>query len=99
MVSVVACERVQGAITEAREQQVGRFLTEGETAGDGCRSFVTPTLIAKADLYNTIAQKEVFGPVLSAFKFRGETEALALQCRGYGLVAYVRTNDLNIARF
>lgn len=99
MVNAVACERVQGMIGEAREQQVGNFLTGGEAAGDGRGNFVTPTLISEADPYSTIAQKEVFGPVLCAFKFRDETEAVSLgNATEYGLAAYVQTNDLNIAQ-
>ncbi|MCJ8207936.1 aldehyde dehydrogenase family protein [Pseudomonas sp. RGM2987] len=99
MVNAVACERVQGMIGEAREQQIGHFLTGGEAAGDGRGNFVTPTLISEADPYSTIAQKEVFGPVLCAFKFRDEAEAVALaNATEYGLAAYVQTNDLNIAQ-
>ncbi|MGP3792592.1 aldehyde dehydrogenase family protein [Pseudomonas sp. B392_1p] len=99
MVNAVACERVRGMIGEARAQQVGRFLSGGEAAGDGQGNFVTPTLIAEADPYSTIAQKEVFGPVLCAFKFRDEAEAVALaNATEYGLAAYVQTNDLNIAQ-
>ncbi|WP_043289087.1 aldehyde dehydrogenase family protein [Paraburkholderia oxyphila] len=99
MVNALACDRVRGMINEAREQQVGRFLTGADISGDGQGNFVTPTLITEADPYCTIAQKEVFGPVLCAFKFRDEDEAVALaNATEYGLAAYVQTNDLNIAQ-
>jgi aldehyde dehydrogenase (NAD+) len=99
MVNATACKRVQGMIDEAREQKVGRFLT-GSTGGSALSgSFVEPTLIAEADPHSTIAQNEVFGPVLCAFKFRNDDEAVALaNATEYGLAAYVQTNDLNIAQ-
>ena len=99
MVNAVACQRVQGMIDQAREQQVGRFLTGGEALGDGNGNFVTPALISEADPYSAIAQQEVFGPVLCAFRFRDEAEAVNLaNATEYGLAAYVQTNDLNIAQ-
>ena len=98
MVNAEARARVQGMIDEAREKKVGEFLTGGEPMnGDG--NFITPTLISNADPNSTIAQKEVFGPVLCAFKFRTEDEAVELaNATEYGLSAYVQTNDLNIAQ-
>lgn len=98
MVNAVARERVQTMIDEARERKVGRFLTGGQ-ADSGQGNFVTPTLIAEADPYSTIAQTEVFGPVLCAFKFANESEAVRLaNATEYGLAAYVQTNNLNIAQ-
>lgn len=98
MVNADACTRVQSIINEAREGKSGRFLTGGTVEKDN-GNFVTPTLIAEADPYSTIAQKEVFGPVLCAFKFTDENEAVALaNATEYGLAAYVQTNDLNIAQ-
>ena len=98
MVNAAACGRVQAMIDEARAKEVGRFLTGG-AAEMGQGNFITPTLIAEADPYCAIAQKEVFGPVLCAFKFRDEGEAVALaNATEYGLAAYVQTNDLNVAQ-
>jgi aldehyde dehydrogenase (NAD+) len=98
MVNAAACGRVRAMIDEARAQEVGRFVTGGDRE-DGQGNFVTPTLIAEADPHCTIAQQEVFGPVLCAFKFRDEAEAVALaNATEYGLAAYVQTNDLNIAQ-
>jgi aldehyde dehydrogenase (NAD+) len=99
MVNAIACQRVQGMIDEAREKRAGRFLIGGDEGGGLSGNFVTPTLIAEADPHSTIAQKEVFGPVLCALKFRDEEEAVALaNATEYGLSAYVQTNDLNIAQ-
>lgn len=98
MVNAVARERVQGMIDEAREKNVGDFLTGGEPFAE-TGNFITPTFIANADPNASIAQKEVFGPVLCAFKFSTEDEAVELaNATEYGLSAYVQTNDLNIAQ-
>ncbi len=98
MVNAAARQRVQSMIDEARENQVGEFLSGGEAMeGDG--NFITPTLISNADPHSAIAQKEVFGPVLCAFKFKTEDEAVELaNATEYGLSAYVQTNDLNVAQ-
>lgn len=60
--------------------------------------FVTPTLFDNVAPQATIAQEEIFGPVLSVLTFHDEEEALAI-ANGvqYGLVAGIFTNDLNRA--
>lgn len=98
MVDAKASGRVLEMIGAARAGNVGRFLAGG-TAVQGQGNFIQPTLIADTDPYASIAQKEVFGPVLCAFKFRDENEAVALaNSTEYGLAAYVQTNDLNISQ-
>lgn len=98
MVNASACQRVQDMIDASRASKVGRFLTGGAVEG-GQGNFIVPTLIAEADPYCPIAQREVFGPVLCAFKFRSEDEAVSLaNATEYGLAAYVQTNDLHIAQ-
>jgi aldehyde dehydrogenase (NAD+) len=101
MVNAAACERVQGLIDQAREQKAGNFAVGGSALGSefGMGNFVAPTLITDVDTYSTIAQTEVFGPVLCMSSFRDEEEAVALaNATEYGLAAYVQTNDLNIAQ-
>ncbi len=60
--------------------------------------FVAPTLFDNVSPQATIAQEEIFGPVLSVLTFHDEEEALAI-ANGvqYGLVAGIFTNDLNRA--
>lgn len=61
--------------------------------GGGC--YVAPTLFTNASNSMRIAQEEIFGPVLTAIRFRDETEALALANDvRYGLTGYVWTNDI-----
>lgn len=77
---------------------------EGATiAAGGARAhdqgwFVQPTLFTRATNDMTIAQEEIFGPVLTSIRFSGEEQALTwANDTQYGLTAYVWTNDLTRA--
>lgn len=60
--------------------------------------FVEPTIFDDVEPTMTIAQEEIFGPVLSVLRFRDDEEAIAL-ANGveYGLAATVWTNGLDRA--
>jgi aldehyde dehydrogenase (NAD+) len=60
--------------------------------------FVEPTIFDQVEPQMTIAQEEIFGPVLSVFSFDDEEEAVEIANNSkYGLVAGVFTNNLSRA--
>jgi len=63
---------------------------------EGC--FYPPTLITDVQPSSTLAQEEIFGPVLVAMTFRTPSEAVALANNSrYGLAASVWTENINLA--
>ena len=75
--------------------------TDGATiAAGGARHgdlgwFVKPTLFTNATNDMTIAQEEIFGPVLTSIRFSDEDQALQIANDiPYGLTGYVWTNDI-----
>jgi aldehyde dehydrogenase (NAD+) len=61
--------------------------------------FVRPTVFAGVRNDMTIAQEEIFGPVLSILPYRDEAEAIRMANDTiYGLAAYVQSSDLAHAR-
>ncbi|WP_027245422.1 5-carboxymethyl-2-hydroxymuconate semialdehyde dehydrogenase [Leisingera daeponensis] len=79
-------------------KQDGATIAAGGTRAGGKGWFVRPTLFTNASNDMTIAQEEIFGPVLTAIRFKDEEEALTLaNDTQYGLTAYVWTNDLTRA--
>jgi aldehyde dehydrogenase (NAD+) len=89
-------ERVTGFIdtgtTEGARLVVGGDCPGGELA---VGNFVNPTLFADVDNAMTIAQEEIFGPVLAVIPFTDEADAIRLaNATSYGLGASVQTNDV-----
>ncbi|MGH3556552.1 MAG: aldehyde dehydrogenase [Mycobacterium sp.] len=61
--------------------------------------YVEPTVFANVDNFSTIAQEEIFGPVLSVIPVRDEQQAIAVANDTiYGLNASVFTDDVDRAR-
>ncbi|MEM7302654.1 MAG: aldehyde dehydrogenase family protein [Pseudomonadota bacterium] len=86
-------DRVQGFLERAGSDGI-EVLAEGmvsETApSDGF--YTKPTLYGGVPTQSTLARDEVFGPVLSAFRFEGEDEAVRIaNDTEYGLVAGIWT--------
>ncbi len=87
--------RVQSFIDQAREQGIP-VLAEGEIAQGVPNGgfYVAPTLFGPVPRGNRLEQEEVFGPVLSAFPFEDEEDAIRLaNATAYGLVAGIWTNN------
>jgi acyl-CoA reductase-like NAD-dependent aldehyde dehydrogenase len=100
VVSAAACDRILGVIDEATATSAGRLATGGRRLdgdlADGY--FVAPTVFADVDPSSSLAQREVFGPVLSILRFSGEDEVVDLaNGTPYGLAAYLYTADMGRA--
>ncbi|HWP81776.1 MAG TPA: L-glutamate gamma-semialdehyde dehydrogenase [Bacteroidota bacterium] len=78
---------------ETGKREGGRLITGGEKApGEG--HFIRPTIIADVDPKATIAQEEIFGPVLAVIKARDFDHALEIANNTeYGLTGGVWTKS------
>src|SRR5215475_8672145 len=85
-------DRVHGFVERGRGEGA-EVVTGGEPAnGDG--AFYPPTVIAKVDNSMTVAQEEIFGPVVTAIPFEDEKDAIRIANESrYGLMATVWTGD------
>ncbi|WP_281983308.1 betaine-aldehyde dehydrogenase [Thalassorhabdomicrobium marinisediminis] len=96
MVSQRQMEIVQGFIAKGLEEGA-RLVAGGARKGDR-GYFLQPTVFADVTDDMTIAQNEIFGPVLSVLDFDDEDEVLArANATDFGLAAGVFTQDLTRA--
>jgi acyl-CoA reductase-like NAD-dependent aldehyde dehydrogenase len=94
LVSAAQLERVLGYVERGRSEGAelltggGRATYEGEARG----FWLQPTVFDKVRAEHSIAQEEIFGPVLATLSFEDEDEAVALaNSTIYGLAAGVWT--------
>ncbi len=96
LISARQHERVSAMVEEARSSGLssrGRAGVGTEPLPSG-GFFVKPEIFGPVDPDHTLAQQEVFGPVLVATPFRDEAEAVRMaNDSDYGLVAGVWTAD------
>src|SRR5215216_4021246 len=85
-------ERVHGFVEKGREE--GAEVVLGGEPTDGNGAFYPPTVLAKVDNAMTVAQEEIFGPVVTVIPFDDEKDAvrIANDVR-YGLMATIWTGD------
>ena len=85
-------DRVHGYVEKGREE--GAEVVIGGEPGDGKGAFYPPTVLAKVDNAMTVAQEEIFGPVVTVTPFEDEKDAVRLANDvKYGLFATVWTRD------
>ena len=96
MVSEAQRDRAAGMVSDA-ERQGARVVTGGRKMNIP-GAFLEPTVMADVRPEMTIAQEEVYGPVLSVLPFKDEEDAYAIaNGTEYGLVGGVFTRDLDRA--
>jgi betaine-aldehyde dehydrogenase len=95
LVSAVQRERVRGYIRKGIDEGA-RLLTGGAAAPDGLATgyFVQPTVFSEVHPNATIAQEEIFGPVLSIIAYDTDEEAIEIANNSvYGLGGGVWSAD------
>lgn len=86
---------------EAGKKEGARLVTGGTRITDGelaKGSFLRPTIFADVDNSMSIAQEEIFGPVVCVLKFKDEDEVIAMANDSeFGLGGAVWSKDINCA--
>jgi len=100
VINAAAAERILGVIDRARAEDAGRLISGGSRIGGDLADgfYIEPTVFSDVDNQSSLAQDEVFGPVLSLVRFRDEAQAVAIaNDTRYGLGGFVFTRNLDRA--
>jgi aldehyde dehydrogenase (NAD+) len=100
LVSEAQRERVRGYIQKGQDEGA-RLLTGGAASPEGLEQgyFVQPTVFSDVTTDMTIAQEEIFGPVLSILPYDDEDEAVRIANDTiYGLAGGVWSGDAERAK-
>lgn len=96
LVAPVQVERVRDLVKKGVAEGGQLYEPDIDVPGGGC--FIKPTLITNVSTANTVANEEIFGPVLVEMSFRSPEEAVALANNTrYGLAATIWTENVNLA--
>jgi acyl-CoA reductase-like NAD-dependent aldehyde dehydrogenase len=92
LISQAHRDKVHGLVEKGREE--GAEIVTGGEPGDGDGAFYPATVLAGVDNSMTVAQEEIFGPVVTVIPFEDEAEAVQIANDvKYGLTATVWTKD------
>jgi len=93
LIDTAALAKVEAHIADAVAQGA-RLLVGGKRHGRG-GTFFEPTVLADVTVRMRCAREETFGPVAPLFRFRDETEAIALaNATEFGLAGYFYASDV-----
>jgi len=96
VINATAANRIMGVIEAADSRGDGKLIAGGERLGGDHKDgfYIKPTIFADVDNRSSLAQNEVFGPVLALMPFDTEEQAIAMaNDTDYGLAAYIQTRD------
>jgi aldehyde dehydrogenase (NAD+)/betaine-aldehyde dehydrogenase len=92
LISAAHREKVHGYVERGREE--GAEVVTGGTIGEGKGAFYPPTVLAGVENGMSVAQEEIFGPVVTVIPFEDEKDAIRIANDvQYGLMATVWTGD------
>ena len=96
LVTAAHRERVMGYVEQGRREGARLVLGGGRPDGSLARgAYLEPTIFGGVDPNMTIAQEEIFGPVVVVIPFEGEAEAVRIaNATPYGLAGAVWTRDI-----
>ncbi len=92
LISTTHRDKVHGFVETGRKE--GAEVVAGGEAPDGDGAFYPPTVLAKVSNDMTVAQEEIFGPVVTVIPFEDDKDAVRIANDvKYGLMATVWTGD------
>jgi len=98
LISDAQCKRVQAHVDRALDDGAKVAIGGGRPAGFDKGFYFEPTILTDVTPDSTIAQEEVFGPVLSVLRYRGDDEAVRIANNSqYGLSGAVWGTDVDRA--
>jgi aldehyde dehydrogenase (NAD+) len=96
VVAPVQLERIAALVEQGRAEGGVVWQPAAAVPADGW--FYPPTVVTNVSPSSTVAQTEIFGPVVAVMPFRTPAEAVALANNTpYGLAASVWTENINLA--
>ncbi|HYW07112.1 MAG TPA: aldehyde dehydrogenase family protein, partial [Longimicrobium sp.] len=96
IVAPVQLEQIRALVERGRQEGATLWQPSWSCPTEGC--FFPPTLLTDVAPSSTVAQVEIFGPVVALMTFRTPDEAVALANNtAYGLAASIWTENINLA--
>jgi aldehyde dehydrogenase (NAD+) len=96
IVAPIQLERIRSLVEQGKKEGAEMWQPSWAVPKDGC--FYPPTLFTKVAPSSTIAQVEIFGPVLVSMTFRTPEESVQLANNTpFGLAASVWSENINLA--